>query len=160
MREAANLRRNLGQASRETTPSSFGGTPTSSRLAAEEAVFNNFTFDSLSPPPGMGTPRPSNSRRGSSYSSDSSRSIRSSTSKRSREQDGFTPTPVDIDKRTSKSRRSSRSSTAGGATTATVASGIDELDLGGETEGAGDSRPRKHRRRNVDGDNVKKLSDV
>lgn len=111
MREAANLRRNLGQASRGTTPSSFGGTPNSSLLAAEQAVFNSFNFGSPSPPPGMGTPRPSNSRRGSSYSSDGSRSIRSSTSKRSREEDGSTPTPVDIDKRASKSRRSSRSST-------------------------------------------------
>ena len=131
MREAANLRRNVGQASRAATPSSFGGTPTSSRLAAEEVVFNSFNFGSPSPPPGMGTPRPSNSRRGSSYSSDGSRSIRSSTSKRSREEDGSTSIPVDIDERATKSRRCSRSSTAGGATTATVALGIDELDLGG-----------------------------
>lgn len=160
MREAANLRRDLGQASRAATTSSFGGTPTSSRLAAEEVVFNSFNFGSPSPPPDMGTPRPGNSCRGSSYSSDGSRLIRPSTSKRSRGENGSTPTPVDIDERASKSRRSSRSSTAGSATTATVARGIDELDLGGQTDGAGDSRLCKHRRRNVDGDRAKKLSDV
>lgn len=157
MREAAKLRRNLGQASRETTPSSFGGTPPSSHLASEEAVFNSFNFGSPSPPPDMGTPRPSNSRRGSSYSSDGSRPIRSSTSKRSREEDRSTPNPFDIDKRASKSRRSSRSFTAGSATKATAARGIDELDLGGQNDGAGDSRPCKHRRRNVDGDIATKL---
>lgn len=141
MREAANLGRNLGQASRETTPSFSGGTPTSSLLAAEKALFNSFNFGSPSPSPSMGTPRPINSHRGSSYSSDGSRSIRCTTWKRSREEDGSTPTPG-IDKRASKSRRPSRSYTAGGATTATMARGIDELDLGGQIDGAGDSLTR------------------
>lgn len=149
MREAANLRRNLGRASRAATPSSFGGTPASSRLAAEEAVFNSFDFGSPSPPPGIDTSCPSSSPQGPSYSSDGSHSIRSSTSKRSREEDGSSPTPVNIDERASKSRRSSRSSPAGGATTATVARGIVELGLDGQTGGPGDSGPRTHRRRNV-----------